>query len=245
MRRTIFIDPNGKRGMSGELFEAGDSPNGATVLLPHIWGLDADMAAHAERLAATGTRVLVPDLFWRDGRDALDRNDASQREAAATRLRAFDVDAGIADMSVAIEFLRALARPGGPITALGYCFGGRFVFTAAARGEIAAGAAFHPTGIGEHLADMGRIACPLTLHFGGADEMVPMTEVEEIRTRAASIPNVMIFVHAGAGHGFTIERHRHYAPQAAAAAWTSAMSVIHDPAMQASASGSRPRHAAD
>ncbi|MBL8653831.1 MAG: dienelactone hydrolase family protein, partial [Alphaproteobacteria bacterium] len=123
MRRTIFIDPNGKRGMSGELFEAGDSPNGATVLLPHIWGLDADMAAHAERLAATGTRVLVPDLFWRDGRDALDRNDASQREAAATRLRAFDVDAGIADMSVGIEFLRALARPGGPITALGYCFG--------------------------------------------------------------------------------------------------------------------------
>jgi carboxymethylenebutenolidase len=87
---------------------------------------------------------------------------------------------------------------------LGFCFGGRYVHLSAARLGIDAGAAFHGTAIGKNLEETNKITCPMSLHFGGNDPVVPMEEVNAIKAAYAGKTNVDIVVYEGAGHSFSM-----------------------------------------
>lgn len=108
----------------------------------------------AERLAAEGYVVLVPDLFYRFGAyGAFDAKTAFKDEASARQLRAM-IDGTTQAMTIADtgHFLDALSEAGaqGPAGVVGYCMGGPRALSAAAAhpARIAAAASFH----GGHLA---------------------------------------------------------------------------------------------
>lgn len=56
----------------------------------------------------------------------------------------------------------------------------------------------------------GRIAGHVTLHFGGSDNLVPMSQVDAIRAAVGSNANVDIAVYEGAGHGFSFHGQASY-----------------------------------
>ena len=61
------------------------------------------------------------------------------------------------------------------------------------------------------------IACPVSFHFGDADPVVPMDEVEAIRKAYANHANAEIVVHPGAAHNFAMPRKDGYQEAAAKA----------------------------
>ena len=109
---------------------------------------------------------------------------------------------------------------------LGYCFGGRYVHLSAARLGINAGAAFHGTAIGKSLEETDKITCPMSLHFGDNDPVVPMEEVNAIKAAYAGKPNVDILVYEGAGHSFSMPSNQGYDADVARASRDSVLALF-------------------
>ena len=86
-----------------------------------------------------------------------------------------------------------------------------------ARLEIDAGAAFHGTAIGKNLDETNKISCPMSLHFGDKDPVVPMNEVNSIKAAYANNKNADIAVYEGADHSFSMPWHPSYHEGAAKA----------------------------
>jgi carboxymethylenebutenolidase len=176
------------------------------VMLQEIFGINESMRWAADYFAEEGYTVLVPDLFWRLEPGVDLRTDEAGVAKAMALLGRFDIDTGVRDIAAAVEALRS--RPevasggGGKVGALGFCLGGRLTFLAAARTDVDVAIGYYGVGIEGHLEEAKYIACPLQLHFAGADAHVPAEAVARIRAGLAGIEGVEIHVYPGVGHGF-------------------------------------------
>jgi carboxymethylenebutenolidase len=129
----------------------GDGPWPGVVLFPDAGGWRETMLEMAEKIAAPGYAVLVPDVFYRAG-DWAPINistafgDEKERARLFSYMGALTNDRIVADAAAYIDFL--LARPevrGAGVGTTGYCMGGRMSLVAAgALGtKITAAASFH------------------------------------------------------------------------------------------------------
>jgi carboxymethylenebutenolidase len=57
--------------------------------------------------------------------------------------------------------------------------------------------------------------CPILLHFGETDHMIPASDIDDVR---AAYPDIPIYVYPGAGHGFNCDIRASYDPGASAQA---------------------------
>lgn len=180
--------------------ESGSGPG--IVLLQEIFGVNAAMRATADYFAEEGYVVLVPDLFWRikPGID-LGYDEKSFQEAFGY-YGEFDVDQGVADTGDAIKALRARGECTGKVAALGFCLGGKLAYLTAARHDVAAAISMYGVAIHDHLDEKDDIECPMALHYGGADEHVPMEGIEQIQKAFADREDVDIYVYPEVGHAF-------------------------------------------
>jgi carboxymethylenebutenolidase len=186
----------------------------AIVLLPAIFGMNSEMRALAQRYEERGYRIVAPDLFAHTHPGPLERTPEG-RQLAMERKARIDVEQGIHDVLAAIEEARALAGSAGKVAVIGFCFGGRFAYYAALRAKVDVAFGIHPTDVGISLEDAA-LRSPLSLHFGGADTLVPVREVDAVRAALGEDPKVEIFVYPGAGHSFAIPGADGYDADAAA-----------------------------
>ena len=145
---------------------------------------------------------------------------------AFDRYGKFDVDQGMLDIADLIHDLKARPECNGKVGVLGFCFGGRYAFLAAAQLPIDVGVSFHGTLIGQHLDQCVRVACPLSLHFGEEDNQAPMEEVERISSAASGNPNIEIFRYPNAKHGFMQHDRPSHLPAAAELAFARGLDVL-------------------
>jgi carboxymethylenebutenolidase len=181
----------------------GTTPAPGIIVLPPIFGVDRQMRDLADRCAQRGYAAAVLNQFWRDPQPQEFARTPEERPLAVARAARVDVDQLVDDLDVAIAVLRDRAECNGKIAVMGYCFGGRYAFLAAARLGVDAAAAFHGTQIGQSLADAPNVAAPLSLHFGGDDPLTPPEEIEAIRTALHHRPDAEIVVYPGAVHNFS------------------------------------------
>src|SRR6516225_2674559 len=181
--------------MSGYLAVPAGSqgPWPGVVVIHESWGLNGDIRAHADRLAAEGYLALAPDLyrgksFVRCLRDVF-------RQLHAGSGSAFDtIDAARAALA---------ARPDatGKTGVLGFCMGGGFALLCAPRGEFSAASVNY----GQVPADAERAlagSCAVVASYGARDPMGagPPRRLEEALT-ALDVPHD-VKVYPGAGHSF-------------------------------------------
>jgi carboxymethylenebutenolidase len=171
------------------------------LVLHDMFGITPPFRALAEDYARRGMPVIVPNQFWRSEPSGELSYDGGH-ERAGTRLAAFDFDSAVAGMSVAVDALRRSPRCNGNVVALGFCFSGRLAFLAAARSGVDAAISFYALGISRDLAAAARIACPMQLHYGLADEHVPRAEIDAVAAGVAGNRNVALYLYEGAGHSF-------------------------------------------
>jgi carboxymethylenebutenolidase len=186
----------------------------AIVLLAAIFGMNSEMRELAERYTQRGYLVIAPDLFAHTHPGPLERTPEG-RQLAMERKARFDVARGVDDVLDAIAQARAAVGSRGKVAVIGFCFGGRFAYYAALRASVDVAFGIHPTEIGISL-DGSAVRSPLSLHFGGADALVPMSEVEAIQAAIGGDPKVETFVYPGAGHSFAIPGAHEYNAQSAA-----------------------------
>jgi carboxymethylenebutenolidase len=181
-----------------------DAPPG--VLLIHEgMGITPQLIRFAERLGREGYAVVAPDLFFRTG--GPDAGDF------ASMIGAITPEQLQGDFATAIAHLRALGATRIGVT--GFCMGGFYTYRAAkwagALGVDAA-VAFYGGGISRELGDL---ACPTILFFGGQDEYVPMSDIEVVQAHHGDA----VFVYDHADHGFMRDGSPNYSETAAPDAW--------------------------
>jgi carboxymethylenebutenolidase len=79
---------------------------------------------------------------------------------------------------------------------------GSLAFLAAARTDIDAAISFYALGIAGHLAEVGRVTCPVQLHYGLADEHVPRSEIDAVAAGVVGHRRIALHLYPGAGHSF-------------------------------------------
>ena len=198
-----------------------DDPLPGIVIIPAIFGTDDDMIQLSDAWASDGFIVSVPDIFWR-----VLPGPTADHAVGRDRMGKFDLEKGMDDIEDVIADLKNRPECNGKVGMLGFCFGGRYVHLSAARLGIHAGAAFHGTAIGKNLDETNKITCPMSLHFGDNDPVVPMEEVNAIKDAYAGKPNVDIVVYEGAGHSFSMPSNQGYDADVARASRESALALF-------------------
>jgi carboxymethylenebutenolidase len=138
---------------------AGAARPPAVLLLMDAPGLRPALHGMAARLAASGYRVLLPNLYWRATREVGFDRAAFSREGDPERDRIFGLARGYGhaefrtDLPVMLDAL--CVTPGTPGAAVGYCMSGRFALQALAEApdRVACAASFYGTRLVTEAAD--------------------------------------------------------------------------------------------
>lgn len=196
----------------------------AVIVLQEAFGVNDHIQDVTQRLAARGFLALAPDLFHRTGVRELPYD---RRAKAMSLIDAIGPDQISADVAAVLGHLRAEEHTNAARTAIiGFCFGGRAAFTAAAAiPGLASVVVFYGPGIaaGPHavLNRADSITAPLQLHVGAEDPTIPPKQVKDIAgALGAAGADFEQHIYPGAGHAFACDaRPGMFRPRDAAAAW--------------------------
>lgn len=215
--------PDGPMAVLHKRPVAGEHP---LVLMYHDGpGIRTATHVFAEKLAAAGYEVVVPDLFHRAGRligfEPAERAvDPSIGERLSGLIRDL-TDEGIqADGHAALKALGAPEEQ--PIATIGFCLGARAVALTLARhpDRVVAGAMWHPSFLADetdasphHRA--AELTRPLFVGVGGADKVQPIELHRPYLDVVEAMPHVELVLFDDADHGYTWPDHPTYHERAA------------------------------
>jgi carboxymethylenebutenolidase len=184
---------------------------GAVVVIQEIFGVNHHIRAVCDRLAHQGFTALAPALFDRKVRDFESGYSKEERSRALTLLSDFDWSAALRDVEAAVVELRRLTSAPAVV---GFCLGGSLAFLAATRLDgLAASICFYGGQILRFADERPR--CPTQMHFGDADQSIPLRDIETIKAKR---PDCDIHLYH-AGHAFACDERASYEPKSAALAW--------------------------
>ena len=186
-----------------------DGAGAAIVIVQEIFGVNPHIRSVVDRYAALGYRAVAPALFDRvESGVELDYDGAGidRGRELAGRIK---WEPAMTDIAAAV----AHVAPTGPVGVIGYCFGGSLAWRSAHELPVAAAVGYYGGQIHE-LNDLDPEA-PTMLHFGELDHAIPLDHVDAI---AAAHPDVQVYVHPGAQHGFNCDARGSYDPISAAVA---------------------------
>lgn len=192
----------------------------AVVLVQEIFGVNDYIRGVAARLAGRGYVVLCPDLYWRIEPGIEIPHDGPGLGRALELVMQLDLGRAVADCVAGLDHARALPETAGRAALAGFCLGGSLAYLAAAESSPDAVVSYYGSSVPEHVDLLDRIACPVLLHFAGADPYIPRAQVELVEKAAAGRAGVEVHVQEHAGHAFdNHEAPAFHDPAAAAAAW--------------------------
>jgi carboxymethylenebutenolidase len=195
---------------------AGSGPWPAVLFFMDGIGIRPAMFEIAERIAAAGYFVLLPDLFYRSGPyQPMDAqtvfSDPAKRKVLMEKFFSKATQANVmSDTSAFLDFLAAQpeVKPGG-IGTTGYCMGGHMSLTAAGTypGRIAATASYHGGRLATDAKDSPHLLAPRIksrVYVAGAIEDDSFTDamkatLEEALTKAGVDHQIETYQ---AKHGF-------------------------------------------
>ncbi|UQA59953.1 dienelactone hydrolase family protein [Polyangium aurulentum] len=189
----------------------------AIVVLHEVFGVNVDLRATCDELAAAGFIAICPELFWRQGESHVDLSVQSQPdwEKGLALYKAFDIDAGVRDVEATIAAARPLTGAVGRVGVMGFCLGGLLTFLAAARTRVDAAVAFHGGRTEEFLGETADIDGPLQMHLAEEDEFIPKKAQREIAAALAGNPKFEVFSYPGCRHAFSRHGGMHFNAEAA------------------------------
>jgi carboxymethylenebutenolidase len=211
--------------------ERGSHP--VVLFLMDAPGIREELREMARRLASVGYFVLLPNLYYRAGRDTLfgpkvlEHGSAEHQRMRAVRTK-MTIPPVMDDVAAMLAFAEAQAgaKPG-MVGIHGYCMSGPYALAAAARypDHVAAAASFYGTWLisdaveSPHLS-LAKVKGELYIACAEFDDLAPPAMVAELRTlfaRAGSPGELEIY--PGVHHGFAFPQRKIYDKPAAERHW--------------------------
>jgi carboxymethylenebutenolidase len=194
-------------------------PAPVVVVLQELFGVNANIRATCNELAAHGFIAIAPDLFWRQ-EPGVDHNVRSEADwQHGLRLyAAYDRDAGARDVMETVRTAAELPESTGMVALQGYCLGALMAFITATRYEVDAAVAYHGGDTEKYLGEVGGLDAPLLMHLGEEDEFISKTVQAQIKAALAKKPNATVYSYPGQRHAFSRHNGTHYDAAAAALA---------------------------
>ncbi len=215
-------------------------PFPAVIVYMDVWGIREELLDIARRIATTGYYVMVPDLYYRQGRVrhefrdeknrmiSMEALDDSKKELVRTSMRKLTDAMVVNDTASLLQFIDD-GEPvcPGALGAIGYCMGGRHVFRVAGNfpDRFHGCASLHGTrlvtedGDSPHLTAMkaqGEIYCG----FAEKDPYAALPTIKIIADCMQRAPvNYSYELHMGAQHGYALPDRDIYDKQAANRDW--------------------------
>src|SRR4051812_32884108 len=199
----------------------------AVVILPDVRGLYRFYEELALRFAERGVSAVALDYFGRTAGAAKRGEDFEFME----HVMKTPAEAIQADVGACVSWLRE--RSASRVFAVGFCMGGRHAWLATAGGHDLAGAVgfYGRPGEGRDgspgpLQRAGELRGPLLALMGGADEAIPVSDVDEFRRAldAAGVEHEVV-VYDGAPHSFFDRKQEQFA-EASADAWRRTLEFV-------------------
>jgi carboxymethylenebutenolidase len=200
---------------TSRLYAAGDvgpgaagvvGPGAGVVVFHPWWGLDDDITAYADRLAAAGFAVVAPDLF---GGQVAATIEHAERLAGAADVAVVDAIA-----LAAVDHLADRLGPTARLAALGFSFGAHWAMgSPAERDRLLASVVYYGSTGGPVLS---RSSVPVLGHFAETDPYESDEGVAEFEVALRSTGrDVVIHRYPGTGHWFAEPSRDAYRPAAA------------------------------
>ena len=169
-------------------------PHPAVFFLMDAPGIREELRDMARRLATVGYAVLLPNLYYRAGRDSVFGPDVLEKGSADhTRMRAIrtrmTIPPVMQDVATMLDYVDGQDFVAdGAVGCHGYCMSGPYALAAAARypERVTAAASFYGTWLvndveeSPHLS-LGRVGGELYVACAEHDDLAPPDMVEELR----------------------------------------------------------------
>lgn len=201
-------------GVRGYLARPAGTPRAGLIVIHEWWGLNDNIRAMSNRLAAEGYLALAVDLYG--GEVAADAAQARELMSAAMS----DPDRTDAALQAAFRWLK---EEGGVerVASIGWCFGGALSLRTAIMlpEELDAAVIYYGRLVTEP-ARLAPLRMPILGIFGGQDRGIPLQSVHEFETVLQTLGKTAeIVVYDDADHAFANPSGTRYEPEAAADAW--------------------------
>jgi carboxymethylenebutenolidase len=206
MGKTLELTAADGHKLSAYRADPGGAPKGAIVVIQEIFGVNHHIRNVTDKFAAEGYVAIAPALFDRAQRGVEVGYDAASI-AIGREIRGKIKDGDmLADTQAAIDAVSGV----GKVAVVGYCLGGTIAYLSATRLHgIAAAVGYYGGGIAAAAGE--KTTAPVMLHFGDADQGIPLTDVDKIR---AAHPEIPIHIYH-AGHGFSCDERGSFEPESA------------------------------
>lgn len=204
------------------------------VLIPDVRGLSEHYRDVTRRFAAEGFFTFAIDLYSREGAP-----DLPDMEAVFRWIRNLPDERVLADLAAAADDVAARPEVGGrPVGITGFCMGGQYAIEAACTvARLAACVSWYgmlryaendELKPASPLQLAPQLGCPYLGLFGEEDGLIPLADVEELRTiLTRERKDFEIVTYPGAGHAFFNDaRADAYRPKAAADAFPRAVEFL-------------------
>jgi carboxymethylenebutenolidase len=243
--RTSTVDISTRDGVADAFLAApeGKGTHPGVLLYMDAFGLRPRLEEMAGRIAEQGYVVLVPNVFYRQGRaPLLDLGDLADPDA---RGRIFDVlkpwmaalgpEPAMSDAEAYLDLLTGLDEVSDrPVGVTGYCMGGALALRTAAHrpDQVAAVAAFHPARLATDAPDSPHLLVDrlqAEVYVASADQDPGMPPEQQSRLDEALTTAKVRHVceqYDGARHGFTMSDTAVYDEAATERHWKALLDLL-------------------
>jgi carboxymethylenebutenolidase len=217
-----------------------DVPAPAIFMLMDAPGIREELYDMARRLATAGYAVLLPNLYYRAGKDTkygkevLEHGSAEHARMRSVRTK-MTIPPVMEDLASMLAYVDAADEiSNGPVGVHGYCMSGPYALAAAARypDRVAAAASFYGTWLVDDDAEesphrtFGQSKGELYISCAEVDELAPMEMVEKLKQLfERSGAKGEIEIQPGVVHGFAFPNRWCYDKPAAERHWERLISL--------------------
>lgn len=175
-KETLHLEQNGSRLTAEVVRPEAEGPLPGVVLIQEWWGIEPHIQDLAQRLAAEGFVVLVPDLYH--GKIVTEPDEAGK----AVMMLHGNLETALGEIRLALDTLKA--RPDvapKQVGIVGFCVGGFLTWHTALRSpDLAAAVPFYGGGFNPTEEQIAGLTVPVLAIYGKKDGSIPMSVVENI-----------------------------------------------------------------
>ncbi len=199
-----------------------DAKHPGLVLIQEWWGIEPHIRDLAQKLAAEGFVVAVPDLYH--GKIVTEPDEAQKM----VMMIGGNIDKAAREIIGALETVKAMPNVDPKkLGIMGFCVGGLMTFVVASRyADLGAVVPFYPGGYDPTPETVAQVNAPVLAFYGRKDESIPMGQVDKIEKMYRAAGKDYTSKVYDAGHAFINPDHGMGNEQAATEAWPLAVNFL-------------------